>query len=64
MIPSQRLKCLIINVEAQADFYPHYPLSSGAEYYISRLISSQKGREFTDSYYGGHQKGLFYLCLY
>ena len=51
MIPLPKPMRLIINVEAQADFSPHYPLSSRAEYYSARLISSQKGREFTDSHY-------------
>lgn len=48
MIPSSKPMRLIINVEAQADFSPHYPLPSRAEYYSARLISSQKGREFTN----------------
>ena len=40
MIPLPKPMRLIINVEAQADFSPHYPLSSRAEYYSARLISS------------------------
>ena len=78
MIPSSKPMRLIINVEAQADFnshYPltddgscspadqaqadfnsHYPLTSRAEYYSARLISSQKGREFTDPHYGDIKK--------
>ena len=56
MIPSHKPTRLIINVEAQADFSPHYPLSSRAEYYSARLISSQKGREFTNSHYGDIKK--------
>ena len=56
MIPSPKPVRLIINVEAQADFSPHYPLPSRAEYYSARLISSQKGREFTDSHYGEIKK--------
>lgn len=56
MIPSSKPMCLIINVEAQADFNSHYPLTSRAEYYSARLISSQKGREFTDSHYGDIKK--------
>ena len=56
-IPSpKRTISLIINVEAQADFIPHYLLPSRAEYYSARLISSQKGREFTDSHYGDIKK--------
>ena len=56
MIPLPKPMRLIINVEAQADFSPHYPLSSRAEYYSARLISSQKGREFTNSHYGDIKK--------
>ena len=56
MIPLPKPMRLIINVEAQADFSPHYPLPSRAEYYSARLISSQKGREFTDSHYGDIKK--------
>ena len=56
MIPLPKPMRLIINVEAQADFSPHYPLPSRAEYYSARLISSQKGREFTNSHYGDIKK--------
>ena len=56
MIPLPKPIRLIINVEAQADFSPHYPLPSRAEYYSARLISSQKGREFTNSHYGDIKK--------
>ena len=48
---------LIINVEAQKHLKPKkktggiYPLLKRAVYYASRLISSQKGTEFTNSDY-------------
>ncbi len=42
---------LIVNVEAQNDFYPGYPLIKRGIYYCCRMISSQYGREFTDSHY-------------
>ena len=42
---------LIINVEAQNDFYPGYPLVKRGIYYCGRMISSQYGREFTGSHY-------------
>ncbi len=42
---------LIINIEAQNDFYPGYPLVKRGLYYCSRMISSQYGVEFTDSHY-------------
>ncbi len=42
---------LIINVEAQNDFNPGYPLTVRGIYYCCRMISSQYGREFTKSHY-------------
>ena len=44
---------MIINVEAQNDFYPGYPIVKRGVYYASRMISSQFGTVFTDS---GYQK--------
>lgn len=40
---------LIINIEAQNDFYPGYPLVKRGIYYCSRMISAQYGTEFTNS---------------
>ena len=51
MIPSPKPTRLIINVEAQADFHPGYPLPARAEYYCARLISAQKGTTFVGSHY-------------
>ncbi len=42
---------LIINVEAQNDFYPGYPIIKRGLYYCSRMISSQYGVEFTHAHY-------------
>lgn len=42
---------LIINIEAQNDFYPGYPIIKRGIYYCSRMISSQYGTEFTSSHY-------------
>ena len=42
---------LMINVEAQNDFYPGYPIIKRALYYCSRMISSQYGTEFTETQY-------------
>lgn len=47
---------LIINVEIQAKIDPGYPLISRAVYYLSRLISRQKGTVFTKSDYGKIRK--------
>ena len=42
---------LIINVEAQSDFYPGYPLLKRGIFYCGRMISSQAGTVFTKSHY-------------
>ena len=42
---------LILNVEAQNQFYPGYPLIKRGVYYCCRMISSQYGTVFTDSHY-------------
>ena len=42
---------LIVNVEAQNDFYPGYPIIKRGIYYCCRMISSQYGREFTSSHF-------------
>lgn len=42
---------MIINVEAQNDFYPGYPLIKRGIYYCSRMISSQYGTVFHKSHY-------------
>lgn len=47
---------LIINVEAQTDFRPGYPLTKRAVYYCSRMISAQYGSVFTKSEYGKIRK--------
>lgn len=47
---------LIINIEAQNDFYPGYPLIKRGIYYCSRMISAQYGTEFTQSRYGDIKK--------
>lgn len=47
---------LIINIEAQNDFHPGYPLLKRAIYYCSRMISSQYGTIFTKSHYEKIQK--------
>ena len=47
---------MIVNVEAQGNFYPGYPLLKRAAYYCGRMISSQYGRVFTKSHYERLQK--------
>lgn len=55
---------LIINVEAQNDFYPGYPLTKRGFYYCGRMISSQYGREFVDSHYEDIKKVYsVWICM-
>lgn len=55
---------IIINVEAQNDFYPGYPLISRAVFYCCRMISSQYGREFTGSSYDKIKKVYsIWICM-
>ncbi len=51
LLPNKEHAEIIINVEAQSGENLPYPLIKRAVYYGSRLISSQKGREFTGSNY-------------
>lgn len=53
---TQQLIPLILNVEAQNDYYPGYPLIKRAIYYGARLISSQYGTEFQSSNYQNIKK--------
>ena len=55
---------LIINIEAQNDFYPGYPLIKRGIYYCSRMISAQYGTEFTNSHYE-HIKKVYsiWICM-
>ena len=48
---SGEMVSLIINVEAQNDFYPGYPIIKRGIYYCSRMISSQYGVGFVGSHY-------------
>ena len=47
---------MIINVEAQADYYPGYPLHKRGVFYCGRMISSQDGTVFVNSHYEKLQK--------
>ncbi|MDO5295345.1 MAG: hypothetical protein Q4F00_01720 [bacterium] len=42
---------LIVNVEAQADYHPGYPLLKRSIYYCARLLSAQKETVFRKSHY-------------
>lgn len=55
---------LIVNIEAQNDYYPGYPLVKRGIYYCSRMISSQYGREFTGSHYEKLKKVYsIWICM-
>lgn len=54
---------LLINVEAQNEFYPGYPLIKRGIYYGSRMISSQHGVVFCKSHYEKIQKAYsIWVC--
>ena len=55
---------MIINVEAQNDFYPGYPIIKRGIYYCARMISSQYGSVFTKSHYEKIQKVYsVWICM-
>ena len=61
---SAELIRLIINIEAQNDFYPGYPLIKRGIYYCSRMISAQYGTEFTNSHYENIKKVYsIWICM-
>ena len=47
---------VIVNVEGQGDADPGYPLEKRAEYYVGRMISTQKGRYFKGKDFGKLRK--------
>lgn len=60
---SARIK-LIINVEAQKDFYPGYDIVTRGIFYSSRMISAQLGTEFMDSDYDNIKKTYsIWICM-
>ncbi len=65
IVPGTRERVtIIINVEAQNDFYPGYPLLKRAVYYCCRMVSSQYGREFTASHYEKIKKVYsIWICM-
>ncbi len=55
---------MIINVEAQNDFYPGYPIVKRGIYYCARMISSQYGTVFTKSHYEKIKKVYsIWICM-
>ena len=59
----ERIK-LLINVEAQKNFYPGYSLTTRGVFYGARMISAQKGTEFAGSDYDKIRKVYsIWICL-
>lgn len=55
---------LIINVEAQKDYYPGYPLVSRGIFYAARMISAQLNKDFNAPDYGRIKKVYsIWLCF-
>ncbi len=55
---------LMINVEAQKDYYPGYQLPTRGIFYCARMISSQLGTEFSGSDYDGLKKVYsIWICM-
>ena len=55
---------LIINVEAQNDFYPGYPLIKRGIYYCNRMISAQYGPELVAGHHGAIKKvASIWICV-
>ena len=55
---------LILNIEAQKNFYLGYDLVTRGVYYGARLISSQKDKEFTDNNYDDIKKVYsVWICM-
>ena len=65
MVPgSKEVVQMIVNVEAQNDFYPGYPIIKRGIYYCARMISSQYGTVFTKSHYEKIQKVYsVWICM-
>lgn len=55
---------ILVNVEAQKNFYPGYPIVSRGVYYDARMISSQNGVEFEVPNYGDIKKVYsIWICV-
>ena len=56
---------LLVDVEAQKDFYPGYDLVVRGIYYAARQLSAQKGVEFENSDYNKIKKVYsIWICMY
>lgn len=60
----EKLVKLLIDIEAQKDFYPGYDLVTRGVFYAARQISAQKGTEFEKCDYNNMKKVYsIWLCL-
>ncbi|MCD8097218.1 MAG: hypothetical protein LUE31_04095 [Lachnospiraceae bacterium] len=55
---------IYVNVEAQRAFYPGYRIWSRGVYYVSRMVSAQKGVDFSGKNYDGIRKVYsIWICM-
>lgn len=54
---------MILDIEGQNDNGKRYPIGKRAEYYVSSLVSSQKGAQFTGINYGDIRKVYSIWCM-
>ena len=55
---------MLINVEAQKDFHPGYSLTTRGVFYGARMISAQKGTEFSGTDYDNIRKVYsIWICM-
>ena len=63
-LPDNNKAKVIIDIEAQNNYYPGYPLLTRAVFYCGRLLSSQKETVFHNSQYGKIRKVYsIWLCI-
>ena len=62
--PDDRRIKILINIEAQGNYYPGYPLESRGVFYCSRMISEQMDTEFEGDDYGKLKKVYsIWVCI-
>ena len=62
--PDKKRMRLILNVEAQKDFYPGYDLVTRAVFYCARMISAQMDTEFVHPHYDDIKKVYsIWICI-
>ncbi len=55
---------ILVNLEAQKDFWPGYRIETRGIYYAARMISAQLGTEFSTPHYNGIKKVVsIWLCM-